>query len=421
MRILCRLIFYPMALTVCLLVMYFGNLPLIENKLTKNVNAGTYPVTTELNGLFLENSERAITRRWLATREGSAEDATRHIKNSINNRVLYAPSWLDLAEIYMSQGKRDQALQSIEVGKSLWPTRKKLLWRAAMLQIQLNDVEGALESLKAYVLAAPKHTNRISVIASRLEPNPEKFLDAIIPTDTPSGVNKNFYLEEIFEYAIKQKNQSLASATWQRLHPSLTQESPLADRYVRYLITSGQRNEALDVWETMYGINPLGRVFNGGFEIPIKQDGFGWVMRDVDGVKWDREDDTVYSGNYSLRVEFDGRQNVDFRHLNQRVAVVSGMSYRLTGYWRGAYITTRSNPYIALQTLGGLQSNRERSQSNRLSWDWEQFSVDIKIPHDSEFLRVSLVRAESDSLDNQISGKIWLDDIQLNEINNLSE
>lgn len=157
-------------------------------------------------------------------------------------------------------------------------------------------------------------------------------------------------------------------------------------------------------------------IVNGGFEQELAQAGFGWIARDVKGAKWERDDEISYQGKYSLRIDFNGKENIAYHHLWQLVPAQPGGRYRLRGQWRGAYVTTRSNPYFQVFSVAAEKNVSARSESKRLTWDWQPFEMDLTMPEDAWFLTVRLRRNKTDALDNLISGAIWLDEISLETV-----
>ena len=141
----------------------------------------------------------------------------------------------------------------------------------------------------------------------------------------------------------------------------------------------------------------------------------------ISTVSWWRDKEEVYQGEYSLQINFDGSSNVNFRNITQRLVVEPGKVYRLSGYWKGAYVTTRSNLYLDMASIGAEQVSKSRSGSKRLNWDWEPFELVYSAPWDAEFARLTIRRDATDSFDNQISGTVWLDALTLDSVEPIAE
>ena len=405
-----------LVLLVCGFVVYAGLLPWRESMLVERMNREEIPLESKSFLPYAEQPGRIQARRWVAGSSGSAEDAEFQIRDSIKNRPLYAPSWLDLAEVSLKQGKREDAKDYVETATALWPNRRLLLWEAAMLWIRLGEREKALHTLRAYLRSRPNHLQRVAVLAARLEPDPDKMIQAVVPKEPPRGKEEGHYLERFLYYAIKQGNMPLADAAWSRLANKMLENREIVQAYINFLVREKERDRAVSVWESAGGAKAMETIVNGGFEQELAQAGFGWIARDVKGAKWERDDEISYQGKHSLRIDFNGRENIAYHHLWQLVPAQPGGRYRLRGQWRGAYVTTRSNPYFQVFSVAAEKNVSARSESKRLTWDWQPFEMDLTMPEDAWFLTVRLRRNKTDALDNLISGAIWLDEISLETV-----
>ncbi|MEA3292341.1 MAG: hypothetical protein U9Q71_08610 [Pseudomonadota bacterium] len=397
-------------------MVYAGLLPWREGKLVERIDSGKVSLESKSFLPYAEQPGRRLARRWVAGEPGSAKDAEFQIRESIKNRPLYAPSWLDLAEVSLKQEKREDAASYVETAAGLWPNRRLLLWEAAMLQIRLGERKKALETLQAYLRSRPSHLQRVAVLAARLEPDPEKMIRAVVPEKPPLDREEDYYLEQFLYYAIQQRNLPLADAVWSGLADETLKNEKIVQNYISFLVKEKERDRAVSAWERAGGGKAMESIVNGGFEEELAQAGFGWIAKDVKGAKWERDNEIAYGGQYSLRVDFDGKENIAYHHLWQLTPVEPGRRYRLRGQWRGAYITTRSNPYFQVFSVGAEKNSSARSESKRLTWDWQPFELELKIPEDAWFLTVRLRRNQTDALDNLISGTVWLDEISLEKV-----
>lgn len=411
-----RLLSSVPVLLVCGFVVYAGLLPWREGKLVERIDRGAVALESKDLLPYAEQPGRRLARRWVAGSPGSAADAEFQIRESINNRPLYAPSWLDLAEVSLKQGKRDDAKKYVETATALWPNRRLLLWEAAMLWIRLGERSKALHTLRAYLRSRPNHLQRVAVLAARLEPDPEKMIHAIVPEEPPFGKGEDYYLQRLLYYALRQGNMPLAAAAWSGLLDKTLENKKIVGAYINFLINEKERDRAVAVWEGAGGGRAMETIVNGGFEEELAQAGFGWIARDVEGAKWERDDEIAYQGRYSLRIDFNGKENVSYRHLWQLVPAEPGARYRLRGQWRGAYVTTRSNPYFQMYSVGAEKNRSARCESKRLTWGWQPFEMNLTVPEDARFLKVRLRRNKTEALDNLISGTIWLDEIGLEKM-----
>lgn len=395
-------------------MVYVGSFQLREVVLIEEINSGKISTDTRFTFPYTEKPSRLLARRWLSGGDGTAESALHHIQNSINNRPLYAPSWLDKAEIHIRMGDFEEAARSIEKASSLWPNRRILLWRAAMLWMQLGQQKELIRTLRRYVESLPEHFSRAIVIAGRFETDPEKLLDELIPNNSQQNLPSNYFSEQALLYGIKIGNAALAEAAWKKIDQPSSVDKNIFSKYVGFLIyEKDDPARAASVFQDYAPDYQSGQVFNGGFENQISDFGLGWKFRSIEGSRWRMDDEVFYDGNQSLKITFDGSKNLNFRHFEQVFVVQPASRYRLTGAWKGKQVTTRSTPYLMLRSLNSENPVSETLQSPRLTWDWTPFSMEISVPKDGFFLRFQLRRNESDALDNKISGSMWLDNLHI--------
>ncbi len=393
--------------------MYFGTIPYREELHLKRIDAGVDGVEFREKIPFTDKPGRLLARKWLASRQGSAEDALYHIKQSIKNRPLYAHSWLDLAEINIRLKKYKEAGEYIDIATDMWPNHRILLWRAAMLWLQIGEENKVFAILKRYIRARPGHLKRAVVVGARFETNPERLIKRLVPEEPPYDKQVGYYMEQLLIYAINQNNADLANAAWLRFSEKSRKDKKILSKYIDYMIRTDDGNNAVNVFLQYTGGHIKDDVFNGGFENKLLNFGFGWIAKKNAGVSLTFDTDYTFKGNQSLRIDFDGTTNLDYRHLYQRILVEPGGRYQLKGMWRGEGISTRSNPYLEMFSIGAKKNSRTKTQSKRQSWRWQLIQAELQVPEDSSFITVRMRRRKADALDNKISGSIWLDELHI--------
>ena len=92
-------------------------------------------------------------------------------------------------------------------------------------------------------------------------------------------------------------------------------------------------------------------VWNGGSENEPRDGGFDWRFLPVEGaeMRWDAAD--LHSGRRSLRVDFDGKNNVDFENVWQYVPVPPSTRYRFSAFFRTEDLTTDSGIHFDIRDV----------------------------------------------------------------------
>ncbi len=376
----------------------------------------------EFTTLFAEDiprggseAARAWARRLSLLDAGRDEEIAALYDASARFRPLHAPTWLDYADWLKSRGEVEQAARLTDQGRALWPGRPRLLWRAALLQLELGDFERAFEALRDYWAVEPGDGVRALGLMRRLRPEPETLAN-VARTAWESGVTEPLvYQRQVLALASGTGDQTLAAALWARLDDTARADENLLFPYLRLLI-EGHHYDTLDrVWEQVTGAPP--GLYNGDFERPLMNGGLGWRYRsEGEGFRVDRRQERAFGDSHAIRIEFAGTHNVNFHHLSQLMRVRPGQPYRLSGYWAGHELTTRSGVFVELYTVDSEQRARVRLEPRWGTWTRERFELDIEVPDTAHLLAVRVRRRATDALDRLIGGTLWLDDLTLHSV-----
>ncbi len=394
--------------------LYAALLPWRAYQLAEGVKSGVIPALAVPALRWADEAPRVAAQKLLWSGSGNERIIDDYLQRSIIARPLFAPTWLNRAELALRKGDREAADHYGEVARRLWPTRRQLLWQLAMFRIRLGDQAKALELLRDYLRAYPSDVLRAATVARRLEPNPAKLVSLLLPASAPVGREAEYYLVGLLGSSFRIKDVSLAHTIWQRLPESAKKRENIIYPYINFMISSKQPDPAISAWNVLQGGKlALASITNPGFEERLANGGLGWRYQEVKGAQLSRDNRIRYQGAYSLHITFDGSENIHYHHINQIIPVKPGGHYRLTGYWRGETITTRSGVFIEAYSLASKKNSYSRTEAKRASWGWELFELRIPVPSDSYFVNIRLTRNATDALDRLIGGDLWLDDLQL--------
>ena len=346
-----------------------------------------------------------------------------HLRAALKRQPLHAHYWLDYAEFEATRGNDEPALRHVVTAKELWPTRARLLFRAAQVEILLGDEPAALNTLAGAWHADPASEAGVEAIelAWGLLEDKTTLLSVFLPHDTPPNMHLPDYPARLFEFAIETDDVDFVDDAWDKLPESMKAPGESLFAYIDVMIANDAHGRARKKWHSLIANEDASNLIsNGSFEAELINGGLGWRWANGLGFEISRDGDSSVVGRTSLRVTFDGQQNVNFANLNQTVVVQPEGLYRLTGQWRGHDVTTRAGPYIEVRSLDGGQSTREVTEVHWGSWDWSAFSVTVEVPESVRLLQIGLRREKTTNLDNKLGGSIWFDDIQLTQISALA-
>lgn len=352
-------------------------------------------------------------RSLMANARYEPREVTRLLNASSRYRPLYAPVWIDLAENAYRRQDPELALAYIRLARDLWPHRALLLWRIALLQIKLGRQDDALVSLADYWRANPKDTAKVMALARRLEPQPQRLLRRLFDAAPRRDIEPAFYRRQLFLFARSLGDPDFSFALWEQLPDGLRRDATYLYPLIELMLDKGRYQLAGQIWRQLYGGSDDNALHNGTFEQELLKGGLGWRANDGAGYRIERDARVVYHGAFSLHIAFDGTENVQLNGLSQIVIAEPGRHYRLTGYWRGEDISTRSGVFVQMQTLDGERRVVERNEPRWGSWRWQAFEFDLQMPEDAHLLQLSVRRRQTSALDKLLAGDVWLDDLKL--------
>jgi hypothetical protein len=368
--------------------------------------------STVLGPGWMDAPARRAARRALFEDPGEDLGAIEaQLEQSLRARPLYAPTWLARAELELRRGEPEAAGRFATVATSLWPHRRRLVWRVAALRAELGDRGGTLRALGRYLTLPGADAVRAAWVAERLEPETGRWLAELLPPGSRETGAIDADLWRLLHRAARQGDAAAARAVWGVFSEAARQSHRVVDLYVDALLAGDEPEEAIAAWERFRGPHAGGVLTNGDFERELSHRGFGWRVAAPLGSSWTRDADVHWSGEHSLRIAFDGPEDVAFHHAAQRVPVRGGMRYRLTGRWRGDGITGFQGPYV--EVVSGMGPAGKRSAFDGLtgSWDWTRFELEFDVPREQRMLEVRIRRDRQRG--SRLAGQLWLDDLHL--------
>ena len=204
---------------------------------------------------------------------------------------------------------------------------------------------------------------------------------------------------------------------WQWLTAHALTDDKLAGEYVDFLLKNQKYEEALQVWTGQLGKRagnyPAGNgLYNADFETETTGTTLDWRIRQVGGVEVKRDSTVARQGGWSLRTHFDGKENVAYSDIAERVVVSPG-AYRFEAWVRTEEIATDQG--IGWRIFDAESTSRLNLDfENRVGTaEWTKLEKNFVVPSQTRLLEVQVVRRRSLKFDNKISGTAWIDAVSL--------
>ncbi len=343
----------------------------------------------------------------------------REMVRDLENATCLGPrraiNWANLGEAYELAQRIPDAARAYERAVALFPKSPQINWQFANFLIRTGNVRDAVGPLPEVILGDPGLRTGAFDIAWRAGIPSAQMLD-IVP-DRPE------ILSAYLDYLVQTQRLDAAANVWGRLVGTPEAfDIDAAFRYFDALLLARRVDGLLAVWSDLARHDPAkiqwqpgsaNLIFDGGFERPILNGGFGWRTSPIDGAAVSFDGRLAHEGTRSLMVRFDGKHNLGFANVVQFVSVEPQRSYRFLAYARTEGITTDSGPRIAIYDPLDRDALSVQSENLLGTSNWAEQGLAFRSAAKTRLIVIQIVRPPSRKLDNLIAGTLWLDDFSL--------
>ncbi|MGQ9646961.1 MAG: carbohydrate binding domain-containing protein [Thermodesulfobacteriota bacterium] len=347
-------------------------------------------------------------------RSGDLRKSLSYLHQAIERNPCEQTYWIHLARIYQRLGEKKGFERALQNAIFVNPTGYQGRWVTGNLFLQEEDIPNALPHFSYLLRHYPEQSSLIYDVWSKVVEDPDFLLAKLVPPDASS-------LRSYLSYLYEQNDVASVKKVWQR-RASLPQRPDRSEtlRQIEFLISRNEWREAMEVWKARLQEEGLSipsdgnLITNGGFEKEeILGGGFDWKISDVKGAKVDFDRSVALEGKSALRIDFDGKENVDFHHIHQIVLLKPNTDYSLKAYMKTKGITTKSG--VRIDVFGIGSAFQASSESLVGDHDWKELRVAFQTTAQSQAGMVRVRREKTDKFDRLISGTVWIDDVRLTE------
>jgi len=335
-------------------------------------------------------------------------------RKAIERHPLEQQYWINLARVFQRLGENRSSERALENAIRVFPAGYQGRWISANLLLGQGGLEKALPHFTYILEHYPNQTGVVYDLLSRVGGHTDFVLERVVPKN-PSAIQR--YLHYLYEIGDKES----AKKVWaKRASYEWKPDRPEALRHIEFLIGHGNFEEAYRTWKERLREEGLSLpadgnlIANGGFEKrEVLGGGFDWRMGNVPGAEISLDSSMAFEGKGSLRIVFNGKENVDFRHVYQYVAWQQDKEYVLKARMKTRGVTTKSG--LKIEVLGAGPAFHMASETLIGDNDWKEITLAFRTPARSQGGMVRVRREGTDKFDRFISGTVWLDHISLKE------
>ncbi len=327
-----------------------------------------------------------------------------------------AEALVDLANAYDSEGDNKKAGETFLAAKRVYPLSADVCWSYGNFLLRQGQQAEAFREIHKAVELEPKRASEGFSVAMRVQPDANMLLDQAVPASAA------VYLP-ILHSLSSEGNLDTARLVWNRLI-ALNQKVPLGEMvpFLDELIHQRRVSEAEQLWPQAISImrnpppsDPEGSIlWDGGFESGYAGGGFAWhyvpATRDVQ-ISIDRAE--KHSGERSLRILFNGRQNLHFEDACHAIVPTSKQRYLLSAWIRTQQLTSSEGVRLQIFVFTPTTNQSVTSEEVHGTQGWKQIQLEWTAPEGASFGSVCVERNMSDQHGANIEGAAWIDDVAL--------
>jgi tetratricopeptide (TPR) repeat protein len=328
--------------------------------------------------------------------------------------------WSGLASACESAGDTTCAHRAMQRTLSLAPMTPRYRWNAANDELARGRADEALGEFQKLLEMDPGYAPETFRLCLKYVGDPGKVFQTVLASRKNPELNFSY-----INYLVYHGQGADAYPVWQATL-ALNQTFPLslASPYLEWLIRQGGDRQAVSAWRDLesHGIikgspsDSAGNLaFNGGFEDPLLNVGFGWRVHKEPYTRVGLDDAGAYAGHRCARVVFTVSRNDDDEPLYEIVPVSPDHTYRLQAYVRSEDISSNSGPRLRVADPNCSRCLDVSTEGTVGTTNWHPVSVSFSTGPSTRQVRVSVWRSRSLTFPTDIRGRFWVDAVHLND------
>ncbi|PID48921.1 MAG: hypothetical protein CR991_09285 [Proteobacteria bacterium] len=347
---------------------------------------------------------------------GDLDEAKALALRALSKNITNGNATAQLMLVYEKQGFPEEADKLAEIAEQLWPAHAAVRTKLAEYWLRRDNLPKLLEEW--HVLMIHNATLRRSVypVLQEVANTP----DIAVLLKPYAKVPPNWWNGFFNFMAAKNENLDTIRMLYQARVDS---EVPLSNSerraYVRRLMKEKLWTEAYFAWLSGLDAKALllsGTVFDGGFESNLKNTGFDWRFAKAKGMNIQLDQTIGAKGRRALRVSFNGRKRINFRHVSQFLNLTPGESYDLKFDYRVDRLETATAAGLSWRIRCHPNNKKIIAESDSIFKQsaWQTMITPFTVP--TSDCPAQLLRLEASSRythEHSFKGTLWFDNISI--------
>ncbi len=345
--------------------------------------------------------------------ESAPTQADHLLQEALRQNPSDGRAYVMLAWLREQAGEMEAARQLIEQASALGPRQWQVQLDVAAFWLRQQRLDLAVQSWDIALQMQRSLAKQLFPVLLKIAEQP-----ALRQTLFPLARTAPAWWPNFFIYAVANASQL---ETLRALYQVPREDGPTAQErrvFLTRLQREGQWKEAYFIWVNALneaGLKALGNLFNGHFEQPLANEGFGWRFSQPRGTEIETASTYGMEGEKALRIAFFG-QRVRFQHLSQPLLLEPG-AYQLRGSVRLDNLKTTQGLQWRIYCLAPTQQQIAASGRFLGASLWRRFTLTFEIPQENcavQLLRLELLgRAPADF---EVQGVAWFDTLAIERI-----
>ncbi len=354
--------------------------------------------------------------------ESNLTEGVEYLQQATELNPRHWDYWSDLGTSCDFAGNTTCSDEAFDRAWMLNPMAPALEWDLGNHYLVTDRAEKSFPYFRRLVVLDPEYLDNTYRLCLRATRDPETIYREVVPHEKDASPRFAFLMvlttAADYESAMKIWGQMISGPD---RSPNLSLVKPFLD----FLIDHDQIQDASTVWSDLQHARvipaaPAGQsanlLYNGDFEGQPLNTGFDWRISDSQDLEYDFSDPSAHRGAKCLRIEFPIGRNADYDLLDQIVRIKPNARYQLTAYVRSENLTSESGPRLRAIEVGCENCTPRTSDPTVGTTAWHSVDVEFLTQPQTQAVRISFWRPQDHVSSRDITGKVWLDDVTLHEL-----